>query len=191
MPPGNRTSFNEMWQRWQAVSNTVPNLNGRHLNLRCSILKAFTLPLVQLAGTVANHVLYIFCSNCCHSCCRTDNCNNDPCFDNSGIPPTPGLATTSRIPGFPRPRPSFKRCLQGQRILLNGIEISNTLQLSRCPDPSQICHRYDITALENGQRSKKCVPEKLKTNKLSSGGVIMQHIAIINTVYKFFKTNNN
>ena len=116
-----------------------------------------------------NFVLFIICSNCCHSCCRTENCNNDPCFEDSGVPPTPGLATTSRSPAFPGPRPLFKQCLQGQRILLNGIEISNTQQMSRCPDQTDVCHRYDITALENGQTGKKCAPKKLATDKVSWG----------------------
>ena len=45
-------------------------------------------------------------------------------------------------------------CLQGQRLLLGTTQLSNDLNNTDCPLPSQICHRYDITASAQGQTGK-------------------------------------
>ena len=43
-------------------------------------------------------------------------------------------------------------CLQGLRVVQNGIEISNTLATRQCADSSHICHRIDAIATQIGTR---------------------------------------
>ena len=94
-------------------------------------------------------IRFLFCSECCHSCCDTDNCNNRPCMD---IVPISTSTPAISVPAIINPRAI--QCLQGQRLLVGGIEVLNNLQMSHCPGDTDICHRYDVTARQDGQTGK-------------------------------------
>ena len=50
------------------------------------------------------------------------------------------------------------QCLQGQRIVQDGTESTNSLVMRECADSSFICHRYDVSATVLGITGKNFKP---------------------------------